>query len=309
MTPEESSAPGRIVVGVDGSPSSHDALTWAARQAHMTGSTPRDRDDVGMAGELRLGGARPRRLRPRRRRPAARSRPPSPPSAPPIPTSASILGWWGTRHRSWLRPPKERTSSWSGSRGHGEFVGMLLGSVSEYCATNAHCPVLSTARPPRRWPSETAGSRGRGLLAVRGRASSGPPPGRSGLEARCTSSPPGCSPWRSATRSPPPCTTCAGARRTRSIGPSPGGRRRSRGPGERRNRRAGAGPGAGRCGRRQGRRPTRRRLPGPRRFPRAVDGFGQPVLHPACHLFGGGGPVMLCSPGSVAVGRASSRPR
>ncbi len=29
-----------------------------------------------------------------------------------------------------------------GSRGHGEFTGMLLGSVSERCATHAHCPVL-----------------------------------------------------------------------------------------------------------------------------------------------------------------------
>jgi nucleotide-binding universal stress UspA family protein len=29
-----------------------------------------------------------------------------------------------------------------GSRGHGEFVGMLLGSVSEHCATHAHCPVV-----------------------------------------------------------------------------------------------------------------------------------------------------------------------
>jgi nucleotide-binding universal stress UspA family protein len=29
-----------------------------------------------------------------------------------------------------------------GSRGHGEFTGMLLGSVSEHCASNAHCPVL-----------------------------------------------------------------------------------------------------------------------------------------------------------------------
>ena len=29
-----------------------------------------------------------------------------------------------------------------GSRGHGEFVGMLIGSVSEYCAAHAHCPVL-----------------------------------------------------------------------------------------------------------------------------------------------------------------------
>ena len=29
-----------------------------------------------------------------------------------------------------------------GSRGHGEVSGMLLGSVSDYCITHAHCPVL-----------------------------------------------------------------------------------------------------------------------------------------------------------------------
>jgi len=29
-----------------------------------------------------------------------------------------------------------------GSRGHGEFVGMLIGSVSEHCVSNAHCPVV-----------------------------------------------------------------------------------------------------------------------------------------------------------------------
>jgi nucleotide-binding universal stress UspA family protein len=29
-----------------------------------------------------------------------------------------------------------------GSHGHGEFVGMLLGSVSEHCVTHCHCPVV-----------------------------------------------------------------------------------------------------------------------------------------------------------------------
>jgi nucleotide-binding universal stress UspA family protein len=34
-----------------------------------------------------------------------------------------------------------------GSRGHGEFSGMLLGSVSQHCAANAHCPVLVHRTP------------------------------------------------------------------------------------------------------------------------------------------------------------------
>jgi nucleotide-binding universal stress UspA family protein len=34
-----------------------------------------------------------------------------------------------------------------GSRGHGEFVGMVIGSVSEYCAAHAYCPVLVHRAP------------------------------------------------------------------------------------------------------------------------------------------------------------------
>jgi nucleotide-binding universal stress UspA family protein len=36
-----------------------------------------------------------------------------------------------------------------GSHGRGEFVGMLLGSVSEHCVIHCHCPVV-VVRPGRR---------------------------------------------------------------------------------------------------------------------------------------------------------------
>jgi nucleotide-binding universal stress UspA family protein len=34
-----------------------------------------------------------------------------------------------------------------GSRGHGAFVGMLIGSVSQYCVAHARCPVVVLRGP------------------------------------------------------------------------------------------------------------------------------------------------------------------
>ena len=142
MTAEQPSGGGRIVVGHDGSASSLAALAWAARQAALTGSTL----EIVMTWEW----------------------PPSYGWSAPIPDDfdpasdiqkaldavvAQVLASHpGLQVHARLvsghpAPVLVEASKGAellvvGSRGHGEFVGMLIGSVSEYCVTNAHSPVL-----------------------------------------------------------------------------------------------------------------------------------------------------------------------
>ncbi len=132
----------RIVVGIDGSQSSMDALAWAGAQAELTGATlevvttwewpmsygwappyPAEFDPAAASGDLVEGAAKTVE----RAHPSVRVRTVVTEGHPaPVLVSAS-------RGADLLVV---------GSRGHGEFAGMLIGSVSEHCATNAHCPVV-----------------------------------------------------------------------------------------------------------------------------------------------------------------------
>ena len=132
----------RIVVGIDGSHSSIAALHWAAIEATSTGSIL----ELIMAWEwpMDLGWST---ILPADYNPEA--------------TAHQILDEVEERVREMHGDVQMRSSlihgqasstlveaSWGaallvvGNRGHGEFVGMLLGSVSEHCVAHAHCPVL-----------------------------------------------------------------------------------------------------------------------------------------------------------------------
>ncbi|MGC1283753.1 MAG: universal stress protein [Streptosporangiaceae bacterium] len=131
----------RIVVGVDGSESSKDALRWAARQSELTGATlevvtgwdypafygwaPAIPDDLDFghfaqraqdeALEEVFGADRPARLETR------------------------VVG----RHPALALVEASEGADLLvvGSRGYGGFADALLGSVSTYCIHHAHCPV------------------------------------------------------------------------------------------------------------------------------------------------------------------------
>src|SRR5665213_3845154 len=131
----------RIVVGVDGSAQSKAALQWAARIAASIGcgidattaweypasygwvmepaGWPSEADSIAMTqGTLDevFGEHRPPDLR--------------------------VLCEYGPARTVLLDASKDAQMLIVGSRGHGGFASLLLGSVSAACAEHAHCPVL-----------------------------------------------------------------------------------------------------------------------------------------------------------------------
>ncbi len=133
----------RIVIGVDGSESSTDALRWAAHQAELTG----DSLEAVITWEITPNSYGVALPLPSDYDPAAIAK------QTLDETVRKVLGESAAHHvrgrvvegapaRSLLEIAKGADLLVLGSRGHGPFVGMLLGSVSEYCAAHATCPVV-----------------------------------------------------------------------------------------------------------------------------------------------------------------------
>jgi len=130
---------GLIVVGVDGSPASADALRWAARQAQLTGANLRAVSSWRWPNYVTR----------------------IPPGVDPAGDTErtlnelvdEVMAGFGevavTRHVV-EGPPGPALLTLAegaellvvGAKGRAAFPGMLLGSVAEYCVRNGACPVV-----------------------------------------------------------------------------------------------------------------------------------------------------------------------
>jgi nucleotide-binding universal stress UspA family protein len=138
----QSNDEGRIVVGFDGSPSSLDALAWAVRQGERTSASL----DVVMCWQWPSGYGWSVPV-PDDFDPENDIRATLEAALAPLRTTHSGVVIEGRVVRGHPAPILVDASKGAdllvvGSRGHGEFVGMVIGSISEHCASHAHCPVL-----------------------------------------------------------------------------------------------------------------------------------------------------------------------
>ncbi len=132
---------GRIVVGIDGSAVSLRALEWAARQAELTGA------HLEVVGAWEWPQTFGWSVVPERFDPASDARKvlsdilvSFQAQHPDIAVELKVI----EGHPAPVLVEESRGADLLvvGSRGHGEFVGMLIGSTSEHCVTNAACPVV-----------------------------------------------------------------------------------------------------------------------------------------------------------------------
>jgi len=136
---------GKIVVGVDGSPGSRAALHWAHEEAKLRGATLEivtvwqfpvmtslpafgavpPPEDLGADAERTL---------------LAVLSEEGIAASDDVPVSTVVTE--GAAAAGLLEAAKDADLLVVGSRGHGGFTGLLLGSVSHQCASHATCPVV-----------------------------------------------------------------------------------------------------------------------------------------------------------------------
>jgi nucleotide-binding universal stress UspA family protein len=132
----------RIVVGVDGSQSSLAALRWAVCQAKLTGVPL----EIVSAWEWPVSYAGWETPEPPDYDPAVEARRQLDKAVSAALTPGETIEVRRSVIEGRPAPVLEALSRTAdlvvvGSHGHGEFAGMLLGSVSEHCVTHCHCPV------------------------------------------------------------------------------------------------------------------------------------------------------------------------
>jgi nucleotide-binding universal stress UspA family protein len=129
----------KIVVGVDGSESSRRALQWAARQAKVTGASL----EVVIAWEVpptyRWNVSSPRDLRVGAESILEAAVADVVGEEPDVDVKPAVVE--GHPVPVLLNAAQGASLLVVGSRGHGTYAGILLGSVSIHCVTLATCPV------------------------------------------------------------------------------------------------------------------------------------------------------------------------
>jgi nucleotide-binding universal stress UspA family protein len=145
--PAPGSATRSVLVGVDGSPASKDALSWAADYARLTGTPLKAVSawhwPVSLVGALPM----PEGFDPMGDAHTALEAILAEVlgADPGFPVTTQVVG--GPASAVLIEESRNASLLVVGSRGHGGFSGLLLGSVSEHCARYAACPVVVVRHP------------------------------------------------------------------------------------------------------------------------------------------------------------------
>ncbi len=131
-----------VVVGVDGSEASQDALKWAADYAAVAGAQLRAVSAWQWPISLGVALPLPEDYSPLDDATAAVQQAITEAlgSSPAVPIVTQIVE--GAPAPALVEQAKDAALLVVGSRGHGGFTGLLMGSTSEYCAHHAPCPVV-----------------------------------------------------------------------------------------------------------------------------------------------------------------------